>query len=194
MILFTNINQDLEQNHSTNSYLSFLSDKIQNGLVEGKFTGMILIDLQNAFDTMDHEIFLLKMKYLGFAESTISWFRSYLEERTFLVDVNGVLSNPGNLTCGVPQRSILGPLLFLLYVNDMSQSVSCDLLLYADDSCLVFTDKSFENIENNLNRNFNSLCEWFVDNKLSIHFGEVEDKTKSILFGTKRRLKGVIEN
>ena len=178
-------------NHSTNSCLSYLSDKIQNGLVEGKFTGMILIDLQKAFDTMDHEILLLKMKYLGFAESTISWFRSYLEERTFLVDVNGVLSNPGNLTCGVPQGSILGPPLFLLYVNDMSQSVSCDLLLYADDSCLVFTDKSFENIENNLNRNFNSLCEWFVDNKLSIHFGE--DKTKSILFGTKRRLKGVRE-
>ena len=73
----------------------------------------------------------------------------------------------------------------------MPQSVSCDLLLYADDSCLVFTDKSFENIENNLNKNFNSLCEWFVDNKLSIHFGE--DKTKSILFGTKRRLKGLRE-
>ena len=107
------------------------------------------------------------------------------------MDVNGVLSNPGNLACGVPQGSILGPLLFLLYVNDMPQSVSCDLLLYADDSCLVFTDKSFENIENNLNKNFNSLCEWFVDNKLSIHFGE--DKTKSILFGTKRRLKGLRE-
>ena len=74
------------------------------------------------------------------------------------MDVNGVLSNPGNLACGVPQGSILGPLLFLLYVNDMPQSVSCDLLLYADDSCLVFTDKSFENIENNLNKNFNSLC------------------------------------
>ena len=178
-------------NHSTNSCLSYLSNKIQNSTEEGKFTGMILIDLQKAFDTIDHEILLLKMKYLGFAESTINWFRSYLEERTFLVDVNGVLSNPGNLTCGVPQGSILGPLLFLLYVNDMPQSVSCDLLLYADDSCLVFTDKNFENIENNLNKNFNSLCKWFVDNKLSIHFGE--DKTKSILFGTKRRLKGVRE-
>ena len=178
-------------NHSTNSCLSYLSNKIQNGSEEGNLTGMILIDLQKAFDTIDHEILLLKMKYLGFAESTINWFRSYLEERTFLVDVNGVLSNPGNLACGVPQGSILGPLLFLLYVNDMPQSVSCDLLLYADDSCLVFTDKSFENIENNLNKNFNSLCEWFVDNKLSIHFGE--DKTKSILFGTKRRLKGLRE-
>ena len=93
----------------------------------------------------------------------------------------------GRLTCGVPQGSILGPLIFLLYVNDMSQSVDCDLLLYADDSCLVFTSKNPKRIEKNLNRNFNSLCDWFVDNKLRIHFGE--DKTKSIVFGTKRRLK-----
>ena len=177
--------------HSTNSCLSYLSNKVQNGFEEGNLTGMILIDLQKAFDTIDHEILLLKMEHLGFAESTISWFRSYLADRTFVVDVNGDYSNPGDLTCGVPQGSILGPLLFLLYVNDMPQSVSCDLLLYADDSCLVFTDKNFDNIENNLNRNFNSLCDWFVDNKLSIHFGE--DKTKSIVFGTKRKLKGLRE-
>ena len=73
----------------------------------------------------------------------------------------------------------------------MPQSVSCDLLLYADDSCLVFTDKNFDNIENQLNKNFNSICDWFVDNKLSIHLGE--DKTKSILFGTKRKIKGLQE-
>ena len=132
-----------------------------------------------AFDTIDHEILLLKMNYLGFAASTINWFRSYVANRTF-VHVNGDYSNPGNLTCGVPQGSILGPLIFLLYVNDMPQSVSCDLLLYADDSCLVFTDKNFDNIENKLNENFNSICDWFVNNRLSIHLGE--DKTKSILF------------
>ena len=82
-------------------------------------------------------------------------------------------------------------LLFLLYVNDMPQSVSCDLLLYTDDSSLLFADQNFDNNENNLNMNFNLLCDWFVDNKLSIHLGE--DKTKSILFGTKRKLKGLRE-
>ena len=179
------------KNHSTNSCLSYLTNKIQNGFEEGRLTGMILIDLQKAFDTIDHRLLLQKMKYLGFGDSTIAWFRSYLADRTFVVDVNGELSKPGKLTCGVPQGSILGPLLFLLYVNDMPESVSCDLLLYADDSCLVFSDKSFKNIEYNLNKNFNSLCDWFVDNKLSIHFGE--DKTKCILFGTKRKLKGLRE-
>ena len=66
----------------------------------------------------------------------------------------------------------------------MARAVDCDLLLYADDSCLVFRDADVERIENYLNRNFNSLCNWFVENKLSIHFGE--DKTKSILFARKK--------
>ena len=73
----------------------------------------------------------------------------------------------------------------------MSSSVDCDLLLYADDSCLVFTDRDLKNIENILNRNFGSLCDWFVENKLSIHFGE--DKTKSIVFGSNKKLKNLSE-
>ena len=73
----------------------------------------------------------------------------------------------------------------------MSQAVECDLLLYADDSCLICTDNDIETIENKLNKDFNSLCEWFVENKLSIHFGE--DKTKSILFGSKHKLKNIKE-
>tara|TARA_Y100000310_G_C20543976_1_gene744693 strand:+ start:63 stop:965 length:903 start_codon:yes stop_codon:yes gene_type:complete len=73
----------------------------------------------------------------------------------------------------------------------MSQAVTCDLLLYADDSCLVFAGENINEIENKLNKDFNSLCDWFVDNKLSIHFGE--DKTKSIIFGTNRKLKNMRE-
>ncbi len=148
---------------------------------------MILIDLQKAFDTIDHEIFFSKMIFLGFSEATISWYRSYLTNRTFLVNVENDFSSPGDLSCGVPQGSILGPLIFLLYVNDMSNSVDCDLLLYADDSCLVFTGSYVKTIETNLNRNFNSLCDWFVENKLSIHFGE--DKTKSIIFWFTKKVK-----
>ena len=121
------------------------------------------------------------LEHLGFADSVIFWFRSYLTSRTFSVNMGKDISSPGELSCGVPQGSILGPLIFLLYVNDMPQAVDCDLLLYADDSCLVFGDTNVNEIEKQLNKDFNSLCDWFVDNKLSIHFGE--DKTKSILFG-----------
>ena len=102
-----------------------------------------------------------------------------------MVTVENVFSDSANLGCGVPQGSILGPLLFLLYVNDMPGSVSCDMLLYADDTCLVFQDKDLSTIKEKLNSNFNNLCDWFVDNKLSIHFGE--DKTKSILFSGRGR-------
>ena len=73
----------------------------------------------------------------------------------------------------------------------MPQSVSYDLLLYADESCLVFRGKDIDSIETKLNGDFNTLCDWFLDNKLSIHFGE--DKTKSIIFGTQKRLKNLRE-
>ncbi len=177
------------KNHSTDTCLSYLNDKILRGIDQGKTTGMILIDLQKAFDTIDHNVLTDKLAYIGFSDSAVSWFKSYLSNRSFVVSVEEVYSDPGNLNCGVPQGSILGPLLFLLYVNDMPQAIECDLLLYADDSVLLFTHKDVDVINDQLNRDFNSLCEWFIDNKLSIHFGE--DKTKSILFTSKNKLKKV---
>ena len=94
---------------------------------------MILIDLQKAFDTIDHEILLEKPKAIKFSESTIKWFKSYLSEKIFLVNIENKLSDFGKISCGVSQGSILGPLLFLIYVNDMPQAVTSTLLLYADD-------------------------------------------------------------
>ena len=148
---------------------------------------MILIDLQKEFDTVNHDILLKKMKFIGFSEETTKWFKSYLSNRKFKVHIKNTFSEPGNLLCGVPQGSILGPLLFLLYINDMPQAVDCELLLYADDTCLIFQHKDITEIESALNKNFSMLCDWFVDNKLTIHFGE--DKTKSILFGSKHKIK-----
>ena len=118
---------------------------------------MILIDLQKAFDTINHNIFLMKLECMGFDKSTILWFKSYLNNRTFQVNIENEYSNPDKLKCGVPQGSILGPLIFLIYVNDMPQSIDCDLFLYADDTCLGFTDKNIKTIGSNLNKNFNSL-------------------------------------
>ena len=173
--------------YSTDSCLSYLNNKISTGFEAGLFTGMILIDLQKAFDTINHDILINKMKLLGFSENTTKWYKSYLSNRKFKVNINNAFSEPGDLLCGVPQGSILGPLLFLLYINDMPQAVECNLLLYADDTCLIFQHKDISEIERILNKNFSSLCDWFVDNKLSIHFGE--DKTKSILFSSKHMIK-----
>ena len=118
------------------------------------------------------------------------WFKSYLSNRKFKGNLNQTFSEREDLLCGVPQGSILGPLLFLLYINDMPQSVNCELLLYADDTCLIFHHNDIKEIEIQLNKNFSLICDWFVDNKLRIHFGE--DKTKSILFSSKRKIKKAI--
>ena len=101
--------------------------------------GLILTDLQKDFDTIDHEVILKKIGCIGFSEKVISWFEFHLSGRAFIkVNIDEKFSDPGNLTCGVLQRSILGLLLFLLYVNDMPQAVKRDLYLYADDTCLTF--------------------------------------------------------
>ena len=161
------------KHHSTDTCLSYLTDKVKIGFEEGLLTGMVLIDLQKAFDTIDHSILLEKMSCLGFAGKTIAWYKSYLTNRSFIVNVGKEFSSPGKLSCGVPQGSILG--------------LNSELLLYADDTCLIYMGKDIQKIEEQLNSDFTSLCEWFIDNKLSVHFGE--EKTKSILFGTKRQLK-----
>ena len=140
-------------NHSTDNCLSILNEKIVKGLDSGLYTGMVLIDLQKAFDTINHEILLQKMKFIGFSTEAIEWFKSYLSNRQFKIKINNTLSGPGELNCGVPQGSIPGPLIFLLYVNEMSQAVS-DLFLYADDSCLVYQHKDVKVIETQLIKEF----------------------------------------
>ena len=185
-ILFT-CQSGFRKHYSTDTCLSYLTDKARNGFEKGSLTGMILIEIQKAFDTIDHKILIEKTNCLGFHESTIRWYKSYLTNRCFIVNVGKDFSSPGKLSYGVPQGSILGPLLFLLYVNDMPQAVKYDLLLYANDTCLMYTGKDIKMIEEQLNTDLSSLCDWFIDNKLSVHFGE--EKPKSILFGNKRQLK-----
>ena len=149
--------------------------------------GIILIDLQNVFYTINHKILLGKLHAIGFSEKTVAWFKSCLSGRVFKVYINNHFSDLSKIYCGVPQGSILGPLLFLLYVNDMPQAIHFDLFLYADNSGLTFHCKHVHIIQHQSNKDFVNLCEWFLDNKLSIHLGE--GKTKCILFGSKLKLK-----
>ena len=86
-------------------------------------------------------------------------------------------------------RFNFGSLLFLIYITGMPQAVDIKLLLYVDDTCLVFQHRNIKTIEKHLNRDFSTLVDWFVDNRLSVHFGE--DKTKSILFSPKHRSKSI---
>ena len=99
-------------------------------------------------------------------------------------------SEVGTLKYGVPQGSILEPLLFLLYVNDIPKSLSdASFYLHADDTCVFYQHENVKKIENVLNKEFSWLCQWFIDNKLSIHFGQ--DKTESIFFSKMRDLREI---
>ena len=171
--------------YSTDTCLVHLTDYVKQEQDKGHYIGMVLLDLQKAFDTVDHRILLKKLEALGLQKSAIDWFQSYLHERQQSVEIGGTISKPATITCGVPQGSILGPLLFLIYVNDVPSAVRCKLLLYADDSALIVSGTNTEEIQNRLSSELESIREWLIDNKLSLHLG----KTESILFGSKRKLQ-----
>ena len=183
-ILYEN-QSGFRKSFSTDTCLINLTDHIRTRLSQGNFVGMVLLDLQKAFDTVDHTILCKKLEAMGF--DFTEWFKSYLGGRQQIVLANDVSSEPMNVKCGVPQGSILGPLLFLCYVNDMPISVTCKLLLYADDSALMIAGSDPKIIAETLSNELNSCRQWLVDNKLSLHVG----KTEAILFGTKRRLRKV---
>ena len=126
---------------------------------------------------------------MGFTDERIKPHTSYLSNTKFIIIMENTKSDKPSITFGVPQGSILGPLLFLIYINGMPQAVDSELLLSADDTCLVFQHMNIKAIEEHLNRDFSTLVDWFVDNRLSVHFGE--GKTKSILFSPKHRSKSI---
>ena len=116
---------------------------------------------EKAFYTINHKILLDKLFPIGFWKNSISWYESYLAERHFTVEVANRVSKFSKISCGVPQGSILGPLLFLIYVNDMSQAVECDLYLYADDSCLLFQHKNVTEIKKTVHQSLQQYL-WLV--------------------------------
>ena len=169
--ILCNYQSGFTANHLANLCLSFLTDKVLKGFDEGLLTGMILNDLQKAFGT----ILLKELASKGLSDKCIQWFRSYLCERIFFMEMENQLSNYRKVSCSILQGSILGPFLFLIYVSGMPQPVNSNLFLHANDSCLMYQHRDVEEIEKQLNKGFENVCNWFGDNKLSIHFGK--DKT-----------------
>ncbi len=118
--------------------------------------GAVFLDLSKAFDTVDHEILLLKLLHSGFKHSVVNWFRSYLTHRSQCTCVNGALSDVRQMSSGVPQGSILGPLLFICYINDLPNILTkAKAFIYADDTALLVKGHNLESIEKELSDEFN---------------------------------------
>ena len=130
------------EKHSINKCLSFLNDKILGDFIDCLLTSIILIAPQKAFDTINHDIVLSKLSIIVFSDDTVKWFKSYLSNHKFSLNLENCFLEISDILCGVPKRSIFGLLLFLAYVNDMLITVKCNLRLYVHDSCLVFQSKN----------------------------------------------------
>ena len=117
----------------------------------GQLTGAVFVDLRKAYDTVDHSMLLSKLPLYGINHEELQWFENYLFDRKQFVQFDGVKSETQSMSCGVPQGSMLGPLLFIMLINDIDLQLNhCEIILYADDAVIYCADKKCENIESQL--------------------------------------------
>ncbi len=158
-----------------------LVDKVNSSVERDKTTLGLFLDLSKAFDTIDHQILLHKLEHYGFRGIVLEWFRSYLDNRTQYVSYNDCKSDLKDIVCGVPQGSILGPLLFILYVNDITYTSNVlDFILFADDTTILYSHKDINGKMDLINTELKEVTNWFKANKLSVN----ASKTNYMLLGT----------
>ena len=139
-----------------------LTEHIQGNMDIGNLTGAVYIDLKKAFDTVNHGCLLANLSHYGIANNELNWFEDYLFGRSQFVQYNSVNSEVESVTCGVPQGSILGPLLFVVFINDIDIVLKkTNLILYADDSVVYYSGKTCEEIIKILNDDIQELEKWF---------------------------------
>ncbi|CAB3994781.1 Hypothetical predicted protein, partial [Paramuricea clavata] len=152
---------------------------------KGAVTGAVFLDLSKAFDTVNHSILFSKLSKAGFTDATITWFKSYLYQRIQVTRVDNATSSAKYVSVGVPQGSVLEPLLFILYVNDLPSCIKkCKVTMYADDTVLYFSSSTLSELEENLNADLEILRRYLNDNLLTLN----AEKSKFVIFGSTRKL------
>ena len=180
--LLYNSQYGFRSKHSTINAITEFVGKIANGFENGEYTLGVFLDLSKAFDTIDHDILLYKLEKYGIRGHSNQWFKSYLSSRSQQVKYNDVRSKALPVRCGVPQGSVLGPLLFIIYTNDIHRSLSESCcILFADDTTVYMTDKDQGKLAVSMTQDIHTLCDWFKANKLSLNL----DKTNCIMFHPK---------
>ena len=150
------------------------TDEWRLNIDKGQINGVVFIDLKKAFDTVDHLIVIDKLRRYGLNEQTLNFFTSYLENRSQRCFVNGHLSQKVSVRCGVPQGSILGPLLFLIFINDLPNCFdTAKTTMYADDTTLTFCASDTNSLESQINSELKQLNQWLVANKLTLNVSKL---------------------
>ena len=173
--------------HSCQTALIKIIDQWKECINEGDIVGTFFIDFRKAFDVVDHSIFLRKLQIYKFSPNAILWFQSCFEYRQQALVTDNGLSEYAQVRFGVPQGSILGPTLFLLFINDLPLSLQyCSSDFYADDATFYTHDKDIHTIEIRIQSDFNASKLWSTSNKMHIHY----QKTSCMTIGTRQRLDG----
>ena len=179
------------EGHSCETALLKIIDDWNKSIDSGYLIGSVFLDLRKAFDLVNHSILIDKLSAYGLSDLSVAWFRSYLSNRKQVTCVDGVISPPMSVTCGVPQGSILGPLLFVLYLNDMDQVINhCSAGMYADDTTLYVKGKSTVDLNMKINEDMAHVSKWCNRNKMVIN----RKKTKCMLVGSRQRLATMRNN
>ena len=167
------------QKHSTTHALLKFLDKVAHSIDNKLHTIGIFLDFSKAFDTINHKILLQKLFHYGIRGKALEWFDNYLTERKQYVNINGQDSYQRLISCGVPQGSLLGPLLFIIYINDFQYSTELmSFILFADDSNIFFSHQNPQSLLSIVNNELKLVQNWINANKLSLNV----DKTHYILF------------
>ena len=145
----------------TNSALDNIEKKL--------YTRLVFLDLTKVFDTVNHSILLYKLEHYGIRGIVNNFFGSFLTNRNQYIIINNINSSLKFIDIGIPQGSILGLLLFLIYINDISNSVKCIPRLFADDTCLLMGALSINILENQLKDDLNNICNWISANNLTLN-------------------------
>lgn len=182
--LLTRAQHAYRKNHSTETALIDMTDEWLSALDQGKLVSLLLLDFTAAFDLIDHTILLKKLTHYGFSENAINWMSSYLNGRKESIYVNGSFSSPRTLTCGIPQGSCLGPLLFIIYTNDFPLVLAnSNAHMFADDTTITAAADSQTRLYEYLSNDFKSVIKWVENNKLVLNV----IKTKYMIICTTRK-------